>query len=363
MNEFTVSGARVAYVAAAEPDVLDAPAVVSGEVHEPGGADPMMRRVRAAQDRAGALIKPEKAPVPPIDAVVAPLLEIAEFQLEWEKRVERNRPLSHELTRQIQPFDGDKAMRALLMGALQRFHAFEYACVEHPPLPIETQRPLHADRLEAIATGPQASGDFFDNLKELIGMIGGDYLAVYERLIEQYSAMFKDFNEKIMARMGEWVKSVNEGKEVELNSVALMRELDALIAKWSRAPAGALFPVPNADGSLPPTSFEDARQWAAAMGLPASAVRPTGDGGYYVQMDLAPLVNMRASLQGLPGTMDSAKFQAWQAGFNSQEAAMKNYLQVATSKYSNANAYHDNFIKILSSQLSQFAEMLKAYLN
>jgi hypothetical protein len=36
-------------------------------------------------------------------------------------------------------------------------------------------------------------------------------------------------------------------------------------------------------------------------------------------------------------------------------------LQMFTSKYGNANSYHDNFQKALSSMLSQFAEMLKAY--
>ncbi|MNL12862.1 Invasin IpaD [compost metagenome] len=60
---------------------------------------------------------------------------------------------------------------------------------------------------------------------------------------------------------------------------------------------------------------------------------------------------------------DTAKFQAWQTGFNSQEERMKNMLQSFTQKYSNANAYHDNFNKTLSSHLNQYADMLKAMLN
>lgn len=38
---------------------------------------------------------------------------------------------------------------------------------------------------------------------------------------------------------------------------------------------------------------------------------------------------------------------------------MKNQLQMFTTKYGNANSDHENFNKILSSQLSQYAEMLK----
>jgi hypothetical protein len=59
-------------------------------------------------------------------------------------------------------------------------------------------------------------------------------------------------------------------------------------------------------------------------------------------------------------TWDTAKFQAWQTGFNSLEGDLKNQLQLFTTKYGNANSYHENFNKILSSQLSQYAEMLKA---
>lgn len=62
-------------------------------------------------------------------------------------------------------------------------------------------------------------------------------------------------------------------------------------------------------------------------------------------------------------TWDTAKFQAWQTGFNAQEERMKNMLQSFTQKYSNANSYHDNFNKTLSSHLNQFSDMLRAMLN
>jgi invasin D len=38
-------------------------------------------------------------------------------------------------------------------------------------------------------------------------------------------------------------------------------------------------------------------------------------------------------------------------------------LQSFTQKYSNANSYHDNFNKTLSSHLNQYSDMLKAMLN
>jgi invasin D len=221
------------------------------------------------------------------------------------------------------------------------------------------EQPVSSD--EAAA---RASGDFFDNLQGLIDLIGSDYLEVYEHLIKQYSDMFSDFNKEVMAKMSEWIKGVNDGKEVEFEAKKFVSALTALLDRYQTVPAGVAYPVASEYGELPVVSKEDAAAWAKAMGLKPEQVQWTGY-GWVVMIDTAPLKNMWQSMMGQGDKIrwDSAKFQAWQTGFNTQEAEMKNYLQVATSKYSNANAYHDNFIKIMSSQLSQFAEMLKAYLT
>ena len=128
-----------------------------------------------------------------------------------------------------------------------------------------------------------------------------------------------------------------------------------------KAPAGVLFPAPGMDGA----SKEEAEKWRLALGLPASCLKDNGDGTFSVVMDLGPLITMRDSLP--PGvywiTWDTSKFQAWQTGFNAQEERLKNMLQSFTQKYSNANSYHDNFNKTLSSHLNQYADMLKAMLN
>lgn len=286
------------------------------------------------------------------------------------------------------PGGGDATLRRLVMQELQKFHDFEYdvglrdvgqrpAPAEHPvalevveaDIPVLTALSSKLDgqlglmRLQALnESGNEvaASGDFFDSLRELIEMIGGDYLAVYERLIEQYSAMFKDFNEQIMSKMSGWITSHNDGKEIEFDGAAFRSAIVEMLVKYSTFPDSLLFPDPNSGTSA---TREEALAWAEAMGLPSSCVKTNPQGGYCVTMDLSPLATMHDSMPASTVRWDSAKFQAWQTGFNTQEAEMKNYLQVATGKYSNANAYHDNFIKILSSQLSQFAEMLKAYLT
>lgn len=199
------------------------------------------------------------------------------------------------------------------------------------------------------------SADFFEQLLAMIGFIKGEYLAVYEALLTKYSDFYKEFNETIMAKMGDWIKGKSDGKEVEISG-DLRDALDALRQKYQQAPDGVLYPISDEETA----TQEEARKWAKAMGLPESCVQPDGKGGYRVMMDLSPLDAMIAAAPEGTVTWDTAKFQAWQTGFNSQEGDLKNQLQLFTTKYGNANSYHENFNKILSSQLSQYSEMLKA---
>lgn len=199
------------------------------------------------------------------------------------------------------------------------------------------------------------SADFFKQLLAMIGFIKGEYLAIYEELLTKYSDFFREFNETIMAKMGEWITGGDDGKEVTV-SFKLRAALTALRNKYQRAPDGVLYPTSDRGSA----TQEEAQKWAKALGLPDSCVQPDGNGGYRVMMDLSPLDAMIAEAPLFGATWDTAKFQAWQTGFNSLEGDLKNQLQLFTTKYGNANSYHENFNKILSSQLSQYAEMLKA---
>lgn len=221
-------------------------------------------------------------------------------------------------------------------------------------------RPAEID--EKFNQGVSSSDDFFDKLIELIELIKSGYLAGYEHIIAAYSEFFKDFNETITAKMKEWIEGANDGKEVKINAAEIRYALEALIQKYSPPNSAAvLFPAPGMSGA----TKEEAEKWLKALGLPASCLHDNKDGTFSVVMDLGPLKTMMDSLPPNVGwiTWDTAKFQAWQTGFNAQEERMKNMLQSFTQKYSNANSYHDNFNKTLSAHLSQYADMLKAMLN
>lgn len=301
----------------------------------------------------------------------------------FKVRSEGNALLLQRVLGQSERIAGDAVLQRMALLQAQAFAAAMGApwarqgsaeqsatAVTPEPAEVEVVQEQMGRQIRAFAEQPsgagsaRASGDFFDSLQGLIDLIGSDYLAVYERLIQVYSDLYSDFNKEVMAKMSEWIKGVNDGKEVEFNAKAFRDAVIAIVNKYQQAPTGVAFPVPDEQGSIPPASKEKAAAWAKAMGISPDRVVQFRR-GWVVMIDVGPLQEMWKSMasQGDSIRWDSAKFQAWQTGFNTQEAEMKNYLQVATSKYSNANAYHDNFIKIMSSQLSQFAEMLKAYLT
>ncbi|EJM75650.1 Invasion plasmid antigen IpaD [Pseudomonas sp. GM49] len=215
-----------------------------------------------------------------------------------------------------------------------------------------------ADEFDARVS---SSNEFFDKLLNLIDLIKNGYLAGYEHIIKAYSDFFADFNAQITAKLKDWIEGVSDGKEVKLNAGALRDALTRLIEKYTHPnPASVLFPEPGKGG----TSRKEADKWRESLGLPVSCLKQNADGTYCVVIDTGPLWTMRNSLSS-GGTViwDTARFQAWQTGFNAQEERMKNTLQSFTQKYSNANSYHDNFNKTLSSHLNQFSDMLKAMLN
>lgn len=249
-----------------------------------------------------------------------------------------------------------------------------------------TQLRALADTPPKVADQPVSDG-FFQDLQGMIDFIKNDYLAAYENMLGTYSAFYKEFNESIMAKMSEWIKGKNDGKDVEILVGKFFVALTWHMRTYSAAPKGVAYP-PLEYGAKQVSEVQ-ARNWAKAMGIPDKQVRKDSALGWVVMMDLSPLIVMRSSLIAVdppdafldsaipPASLehilglfdpsvsvwDSAKFQSWQTGFNSQESELKNQLQKFTTKYANANSYYENFNKILSAQLGQYSEMLKQMAN
>lgn len=345
-----------------DPDArndADAPAQVSSEDQlVPSQTYALDRSLKALNRQLENLIRCQ----PNITKVVGELLlggsahsAIAEFV----EQVEIKRLRSQQWASEIRNL---KSAMTDVIGRLTEQQCQQVSHVQNRILRELSSEPVPAEIVDAFDAVINSSGDFFDKLLELIDLIKNGYLAGYEHLIKAYSDFFADFNKDITAMMKDWIEGANDGKEVKLNAGQIRLALQALIKKYSHPnPASVLFPAPGMDGA----TKEEADNWRKALGLPESCLKQNADGTFCVVMDMGPLTIMMNSLP--PGvywiTWDTAKFQAWQTGFNAQEERLKNMLQSFTQKYSNANSYHDNFNKTLSSHLNQFADMLKAMLN
>lgn len=215
-----------------------------------------------------------------------------------------------------------------------------------------TRRPRSGLSLPVV----QAGVEFFEKLIGLIGLIKEKYLGVYTHILESYQKFFAAFTSKVTSEMQWWIGSADEGKKVTINGGVFHRELDKLIRDFSLPNAAAvLFPEPG----RPAATLEDAQKWQAALGLPPSSVKQLPTGGYGVVMDLAPIRSMKAGTPSNYQVWDTARFQAWQHGFNAQEESMKNQLQSFTQKLSSANSYHDTYNRTLSAHLKEYTDLLK----
>ncbi|MTC48138.1 type III secretion system needle tip protein SctA (plasmid) [Providencia sp. PROV188] len=220
-----------------------------------------------------------------------------------------------------------------------------------------------------------SDAELWEKISESIGDINDSYLKMYESTVAGYTYFYQKFSEKILAQMGSWVQPGKDGNSVKLSARAITDTLWGILnackgEKGTEDPSYVLLP-PQSGGSPVETFTEDeAKMWAAELGLPSSCVQPR-NGGYVVLPDLTPLETMlneleelkQASSNGSVLELDNAKYQAWQAGFKSQEENLKTTLQTLTQKYSNANSLYDNLVKVLSSTISSCLETAKSFLQ
>lgn len=220
-----------------------------------------------------------------------------------------------------------------------------------------------------------SDAELWGKISESIGNINDSYLKMYESVVAGYTYFYQKFSEKILAQMGSWVQPGKDGNSVKLSAMQITATLWGILnackgVSGSEDPSYVLLPPQSGGSPVETFSKEEAEMWAAELGLPSSCVQPR-NGGYVVLPDLTPLETMlneleelkQASSNGSVLELDNAKYQAWQAGFKSQEENLKTTLQTLTQKYSNANSLYDNLVKVLSSTISSCLETAKSFLQ
>lgn len=219
-----------------------------------------------------------------------------------------------------------------------------------------------------------SDAELWEKISKSIGDINDSYLKMYESTVAGYTYFYQKFSEKVLSQMGSWVQPGKDGNSVKLSAKNILDTLKDIVNACEGGNGSSLDPSyvllpPQSGGSTVDKvmSQDEAKMWAAELGLPLSCVKNI-NGGYVVLPDLTPVKTMITELQDMGGDkgileLDNAKYQAWQAGFKSQEENLKTTLQTLTQKYSNANSLYDNLVKVLSSTISSCLETAKSFLQ
>ncbi|HHE6471128.1 TPA: type III secretion system needle tip protein SctA [Providencia rettgeri] len=212
-----------------------------------------------------------------------------------------------------------------------------------------------------------SDAELWTKISESIGSINNSYLKMYESVVAGYTAFYQALSDKVLAQMGSWVQPGTDGNSVTLYTGNIAPVLAGIYNAYEKLEPSSILLPPQDGQNKTFTSHAEAKIWASELGLPESCIKGK-NGGYVIIPDMTPLKVMEQEIYDSFGTsspvkVDNAKYQAWQAGFKSQEENLKTTLQTLTQKYSNANSIYDNLVKVLSSTISSCLETAKSFLQ
>lgn len=200
------------------------------------------------------------------------------------------------------------------------------------------------ESLSPNSLGGDSSWEICQNMINTIRQIKAGFISVYENAMSKNKDFYTEFS-KILAEMGNWVNESDKENHIKFDSGALKSQLVTLQKKY-----GDVKLFQHKDKT-------EAIAWAERLGLPstdpekfpdqATCVEKIGN-VWVVKLDLGPVKTMISKLADGVQVLSSAKFQAWQAGFKSQEENLKNTMQTLSMKYTHGNDSYNNLLQVLS---------------
>ena len=145
--------------------------------------------------------------------------------------------------------------------------------------------------------------------------------------------------------------------------------IDMLIALKDKYKDRRLVP---AEGYL--KNLGEAEAWFRQLGLNNKKCIVEDGKKIYLKMDISfidEIINQFPKVSDKKGEKkflsdvkyNSARWAAWQSGFDQFKTEAQTISQTVTQKYSNANAIYDNVIKILTNTIRELQESNKSFLT
>lgn len=211
----------------------------------------------------------------------------------------------------------------------------------------------------------KSSREIAKHLFQSINNINKHYLKVFQDSAKVYADVLRELNE-ILAPFKDAIKTDKDTVEFKFDETKKI--IDNLIELKSKYGHRRLVP---AKGSL--KNQDEAIAWAKQLGLDAKRCIVIEDKNIYLKIDISfidqltdhfPKVNPKNGEKKFlsDASFNSARWAAWQSGFDQFKTEAQTLSQTVTQKYSNANAIYDNVIKILTNTIRELLESNKSFL-
>ncbi|KVN98525.1 hypothetical protein WJ69_34280 [Burkholderia ubonensis] len=197
-------------------------------------------------------------------------------------------------------------------------------------------------------------------------------MASYQEVVQRYTQYYQDLT-KALADTAQDVKSGNDANTLRVNVKDILKQLNAVV---DRAKQESL----QLKGAPAKTDKEGYQKWLADWRRELGDTRdpdniPTGpvtvDDEGRVWVNTAETDNMIASLKHMyrlsdimPETfMNTAEYQAWQSGRDTQRSNIQSNVQTLLTKFQNRQSNFDNLSKLITNTISQMFEARKQFLQ
>ncbi|HGJ5877214.1 MAG TPA: IpaD/SipD/SspD family type III secretion system needle tip protein [Arsenophonus sp.] len=228
--------------------------------------------------------------------------------------------------------------------------------------------PTSSDSLlgDASLSKVKSSREIADSLFKSIDNINKDYLQVFQNSAKFYADLLKELNEKL-ASFKDVIKTDKD--TIEFKFVETKEIIDKLVELRKKYSYKRLVP---AEGNL--KNNDEVVAWAKQLGLNEEKSIVNRDNNIYLKMDISfidkiinhfPKISPDEKAQKFlsDAKYNSARWAAWQSGFDQFKTEAQTISQTVIQKYSNANAIYDNVIKILSNTIRELLESNKSFLT
>jgi type III secretion system IpaD/SipD/SspD family effector len=194
--------------------------------------------------------------------------------------------------------------------------------------------------------------DFFNTIAAGMDRLQKGWVDPNQQALQKFLGFFQEFS-KIMVGLKDAITAGKDGK-VKVDFASLRTQLTQMLGRYDT----------NAMGEF--ASRATAEQFLSDAGLSAAdfPITALGNGKFGIGMPesvVQTVIDSMPDLLGIPQEWDSARYNAWLSGKDSQVERLQHSSQVLAERFSRVNDILNNLIKVLSATIDSITEADKGF--